>query len=142
MRALVKNKQSMFYALPTNETIPDYQLDDEGNIVYETIGGIQIPVENGTRVKYAEPVGFSNGISGDLNAFDLQAFGVDDSNSYAKMTYKNGALPLVKGAVIWKKSEVKYIGENVDDKSADYKVVAIRDEDLTEWSALLQRIVR
>ena len=142
MRECVKNKQAMFYSLPTDETVPIYQLDDEGNIIYEETGGELIALTNGEHVKYAEPVGFSNGISGDLNSFDLQAFGVDDSNGYAKMVYKNGALPLVKGAIIWKKSEIRYNGENVDETSADYMVKAIRDEDLNEWSALLQRIVR
>lgn len=133
----------MYYALQTGEEVPVYERDADGNIVYRTIGGKSIPVESGTYERgYSDAVEFYNGISGELNAYELEAFGVDNSDSYAKMTYPKGAYPFQLGTLIWKKSEVKYVAFRVDPKSADYEIVAIRDEDLNVWSALLKRILK
>ena len=143
MRSLVRNKQKMFYALQTDEEVPVYERDSEGNVVYRTIGGKRVPVETGTyELGYSDAVEFYNGISGELTAYELQAFGVDNSDGYAKMTYPRDKFPFQLGTLIWKKSEVKYVAFRVDPKSADYQVVAIRDEDLDEWSVLLKRILK
>ena len=143
MRSLTRNKQKMFYALQTDEEIPVYKRDEHGEIVYRTVGGVRVPVETGTyELGYSDAVEFYNGISGELKAYELQAFGVDNSDGYAKMTYPRGKFPFQLGTLIWKKSEVKYVAFRVDPKSADYQVVAIRDEDLDEWSVLLKRILK
>ena len=143
MRSLTRNKQKMFYALQTDEEIPVYKRDEHGEIVYRTVGGVRVPVETGTyELGYSDAVEFYNGISGELQAYELQAFGVDNSDGYAKMTYPRGKFPFQLGTLIWKKSEVKYVAFRVDPKSADYQVVAIRDEDLDEWSVLLKRILK
>ena len=133
----------MFYALQTNEEVPVYKRDEHGEIIYRVVAGVRVPVETGTyELGYSDAVEFYNGISGELQAYELQAFGVDNSDSYAKMTYPKGKFPFQLGTLIWRKSEVKYVAFRIDPKSADYQVVAIRDEDLDEWSVLLKRILK
>lgn len=133
----------MFYALQTGEEVPIYERDDQGNIVYREIGGKRMPIETGTyELGYSDAVEFYNGISGELTAYELQAFGVDNSDGYAKMTFPKGQYPFQLGTLIWKKSEVKYVAFRIDPKSADYQVVGIRDEDLNVWSVLLKRVLK
>ena len=47
MRMLAKNKQKMFYSMPTGKELPIYELDESGNIKYMEMDGVQVPVETG-----------------------------------------------------------------------------------------------
>lgn len=141
MRKLNKQGQKMYYALQNNEQIPVYERDEQGNIVYKTVGGKRIPVQTSDYVLgYDEPVEFKNGITGKLQQEDVEAFGITNTKGYALMSYPKGAYPFKEGTLIWKKSEVKYIDGRIDEKSADYTVMAVKDEDLNIWSCLLQRM--
>lgn len=143
MRKLNKQTQKMYYALQNDESVPNYERDSHGEVVYKDVGGKQMPVKTGTFSRgYDLPVEFFNGISGDLTEADLQAFGIDDSDGHAKMTYPSGTYHFVVGTLIWKKSQIRYIGDRVDEKSADYTVVAVRDEDLNIWSCLLKKVLK
>ena len=63
MRTLNKNKQTMYYALLDKE-VPIYDLDEDGNIKYIEIDGVQVPVETGeTRIVYSNPVEFKGNIT-------------------------------------------------------------------------------
>lgn len=158
MRMLRKNKQKMYYSLPTGE-VTIYERDSEGNIIYESYtdsegnviyildeNGQKIPKTNGeTRQGYAEPVEFHNGISGKLSEVMIEAYGINDTSIYAEMDYVANEYPFVVGTLIWKKSEIKYKeeqGETIVDKtSADYEIVGILDEFPNTWSCLLKRLI-
>ena len=46
MRVLARNRQKLKYSLQNGE-IPVYQTDNDGNIIYEDIDGVKVPLETG-----------------------------------------------------------------------------------------------
>ena len=142
MRTARRSKQIMYYSnFHTSE--PVYLTDDEGNIVYRTMpDGEQIAVKDGeTKEGYDEPTEFMNTISGSLTEDELMAFG-SESRAVAKITYHKGNLPFRVGTLIWKDSEVGYIDGEVDENSADYRVMGILDEGQHFYRAIMERVTK
>lgn len=142
MRTSRRVKQKMFYSTfaPGN---PIYETDSEGNIVYDVMpDGESIPREIGEEpARYIEPVEFWNSISGELTPDELQAFGTE-SKAMAKMTYRKEDFDFVVGDVIWKNSEIKHLENgNVDEKSADYRVIGVQSTGRHFYKALLEAVV-
>ena len=146
MRMLNKNKQTMYYSIPTGRTIPVYERDENGQIKYISIDGAMVPVESGrTEPEYTIPQKFSNGISAQLSRAVVKAFGIDDSSTYAQMDCAANEFSFGKGTYIWRKSKVEYIDheeKNVDVSTADYIVENVLDEGLNVWNYLLKRILK
>jgi len=142
MRTARRKKQLMYYS-NFHKSEPIYLTDDEGNIVYRTMpDGERIAVKDGeTKEGYDEPTQFMNTISGSLTEDELMAFG-SESRAVAKITYLKGDLPLHIGTLIWKNSEVKYIDDEVDENSADYRVMGILDEGQHFYRAILERVTK
>ena len=91
---LRSNKQKMKYSLFVSST-QEYELDEDGNIVYVEVDGEMIPVKVGeTEEHYATPVDFKACITSELNELHMKAFGVDQSSIYSTLTCKKGYLPL------------------------------------------------
>ena len=161
------NKQNMFYSLYSG-TFPVYETDEDGFPLYIEVDGEQVPVEAGTQeAHYSVPVPFSAVISSELNEMHVRAWGVDQSSIYAEIVCQKDYLPLEIGAIIWRQSPIefestenqrvtdegdRYIVIDVNDyivandgqkiprqSSADYTVVGIRTEGLTEDWYLLQK---
>lgn len=142
MRTLRKNRQRMFYSLyKSEETV--YETDEDGNIKYMEIDGVQVPIEVGTReAHYDTPVEFKANIHSELNEMHLKSYGVDQSSIYSEIIVEKGKLPLKIGTIIWRESEIIYEDEeqtNPKQSSADYTVVGIMTESLHTDSYLLQR---
>jgi hypothetical protein len=139
------NKQKMAYAL-LGEKVPIYETDDDGNIKYITVDGKEVPVETGEyETGYGKPVTFYASINNKLDDVLIKEFGVDQSSNYAQIVTDKGALPLVVGSPIWKKSAVGYkdIAKTiVDANTADYTVLGVADEGLTVDLFLLQKNVK
>ena len=146
MRTLNKNKQKMYYSMPTGNKIPVYERDEDGNIKYMFIDGVMVPVESGEyESEYTVPEEFFNGIAGNLSKSVMKAFGIDDSSTYAQMDCVANQYEFGKGAYIWRKSEIKYKDfeeKIVDVSSADYMVENVLDEGLQFWNYLLQRTLK
>ena len=63
MRTHSKNKQLMSYAL-YNEQIPVYETDENGDILYDVIDGVNVPIETGeTKLGYGDAKPFKANIS-------------------------------------------------------------------------------
>lgn len=142
MRTNRRIKQGMFYSnFHTSE--PVYLTDDEGNIIYRTMpDGETVPVKNGeTKEGYDEPTEFWNSISGTLTEEELQAFG-GEKKAVAKITYRKNEYPFRVGTLIWKNSEVEHIGEEVDQDSADYRVMGILDEGQHFYRAIMEKVTK
>ena len=146
MRMLNKNKQKMYYSMPTGNKIPVYELDEDGNIKYMFIDGVAVPVESGEyEPEYSKPVQFFNGIAGKLSKSVMKAFGIDDSSTYAQMDTLANEYPFGKGTYIWRKSEIQYKDADktiVDVSSADYIIENVLDEGIQFWNYLLQRTLK
>ena len=146
MRTLNKNKQKMYYSMPTGNKIPIYERDEDGNIKYMFIDGVAVPVESGEyEPEYSKPVQFFNGIAGKLSKSVMKAFGIDDSSTYAQMDCLANEYPFGKGTYIWRKSEIQYKDTEktiVDVSSADYIIENVLDEGIEFWNYLLQRTLK
>ena len=146
MRMLNKNKQKMYYSMPTGNKIPVYERDEDGNIKYMFIDGVAVPVESGEyEPEYSKPVQFFNGIAGKLSKSVMKAFGIDDSSTYAQMDTLANEYPFEKGTYIWRKSEIQYKDTDktiVDVSSADYIIENVLDEGIQFWNYLLQRTLK
>ena len=142
MRTARRSKQIMYYSnFHKSESI--YLTDENGNIVYRTMpDGEKIAVRDGeTKEGYDEPTEFMNTISGSLTEDELMAFG-SEARAVAKITYHKGEYPFRIGTLIWKDSEVKYIDNEVDENSADYRVMGILDEGQHFYRAIMERVTK
>lgn len=143
---LNKNKQKMYYSIPTGNKIPVYERDEDGNIKYMFIDEVAVPVESGEyEPEYSKPVQFFNGIAGKLSKSVMKAFGIDDSSTYAQMDTLANEYPFGKGTYIWRKSEIQYKDTDktiVDVSSADYIIENVLDEGIQFWNYLLQRTLK
>lgn len=142
MRQNRRIKQKMFYSNFDSET-PVYVTDDDGNIVYQTMpDGTERPRKTGeTKQGYAEPTEFYNAISGTLTEDELQAFG-GEKRAVAKMTYRKGDFPFKVGTVIWKDSEIGRKGDEIDENSADYRIMGILDEGQHFYRAIMEKVTK
>lgn len=142
MRTSRRVKQKMFYSTFAPGE-PIYERDSEGNIIYDDMpdGTTQPRVIGEETARYVEPIEFWNSISGELTPDELQAFGTE-AKGMAKITYPKDKYPFAIGDVIWKKSEIKYKSdETVDDMSADYRIIGLKETGRHFYTALLKAIV-
>lgn len=138
MRTPRRIQQKMFYSQP-DEKITVYKRDKEGQIIIDP--KTHLPLKTGeNRIGYGDAIVFYNSITSDLTADELAAFGAD-ANSKAKLTYRNGEYPFITGTRIWRTSEVGYVEDVVNEKTADYEIVkVIKGRNFTR--CLLKEIVK
>ena len=141
MRTPKRIKQKLFVAY-YHDGEPLYERDSEGNIIYDTMpDGESIPRQIGeTPAGYDDPVEFWNSITGTLTEDELQAFG-SETRSVAKITYKKDEFNFAVGDLIWHNSEVIRNNGEIDESSADYRVIGIQDTGRHFYKALLTAIV-
>lgn len=142
MRLPKRDKQNMYYS-NFIETHKEYQRDENGDIIYEEIDGVETPVETGIEKQvFATPTSFRASISSNLNEMHIKAWGCDQSSIYSEIVVPKGYLPLKIGAIIWRTSEIEWEDEQhiiPKASSSDYTVVGLMDEGLTEDMFLLKR---
>jgi len=141
MRTAKRVKQKMFYAT-YHEGKPIYATDEQGNIIYDVMpDGKEIPRITGeSPAGYDKPVEFWNSITSELTEDELKPFGNESSNM-AKITFKKGEFPFVPGVLIWKTSEIGYKGDEVDETTADYRIVGVQNTGRHFYKALLAAVV-
>jgi hypothetical protein len=126
-----------------NSSTPEYERDEQGNIVYTEVNGQQVPVETGEEIPaYATPVDFKASISSELNEMHVKSYGVDQSSIYAELVTEKNLVPITVGTLIWVKSPVEWedVGQTIPKaESADYTVVGLMDENMYCDMYLLQR---
>lgn len=121
MRLCKRNKSNLKYSL-YREKEPTYQLDDEGEIVYEEIDGEQIPIETGyNEPKYDAPVNFKGYIQFKSGEAEARAFGVSTESYTHLLVMRKDEIPIDETSLIFDKSEPT----EPYDKSADYRVVRV-----------------
>lgn len=144
MRNLKKNKQTMYYAL-LNRKQPVYEKDDNGNIVYIEIDGVQVPVETGEEETiYSTPVKFKGNISNGGNEAKTMEYGVDVTEYDAVLIMLLNELPVTETSLIWHTSPIGYKDANktiIDEKSADYIIKKISPS-LNQAKYLLGKVLQ
>lgn len=126
MRTLNKNKQTMYYALLDKE-VPIYDLDEDGNIKYIEIDGVQVPVETGeTRIVYSNPVEFKGNITMSGGESQAAEFGLNLGDYSAVLVLDKNSIPIDETSLVWFETEPKINPDGtVDQYSADYTVVKV-----------------
>lgn len=109
MQLLRKNKQSMYFALQLG-SVPIYQTDDDGNILYfEDSEGNKIPLETGEeQIVFSTPQPIMASISESGGESTAVEYGLSPEDYTAVLLIKKHEYPLVEGALIWANSEVEY----------------------------------
>ena len=136
MRTSRKNKDELKYSLQ-GDTFPIYETDAQGNVVYEEIDNVNVPVETGDDfVGYLTPVDFTGSLAYYTGWNYPGVWGVTLGNADAILLMDKGEIPITETSVIWHKSPVKYktvqvydetlnqmtTKQVVDADSADFKV--------------------
>lgn len=130
MRCLLKNKQTIYYALLIG-TVPVYKLDKNGNKIVDHIDektGEPVYVKTGTkRSLYSTPVEFKGNIA--FAGADLlrQEFGISDERYEAVLVLNKNEIPIKDTSLIWFETSPKTKTvdgqEYADDATADYRVL-------------------
>lgn len=141
MRTPRKVKQKMYYSLRSG-SVETYERDEEGNIIYNIIGGTKVPRKSGEpKSTFTEPVEFFNSISGNLTEDEMRAFGSEKIGN-AKMTYHKGEFPFKTGTLIWKNTIPVVTSGEVDEESADYIVLGVLDAGKHFWKCILMENIK
>lgn len=127
MRTQNKNKQSLKYAL-LDKKLPVYECDENGDIIYDIIDGVEIPIETGeTRLGYSEPKDFKANISMSGGEAEAREFGLSIEDYNAVIVCTKGEYPLKEGSLVWHESEVGYVDGQVDSNTADYIILKVHN---------------
>lgn len=155
MRQLDQNKQKMYYSQPKSIKIIDsdghilinnekdeiiyddlsgveptediFVRDENGNIIYTNVDGVDYPVLSETINFYDSPTIFYANISFDSGETQPAEYGLDTSGYNAIISANKGELPFTEETLIWHKSQ-----PSVDERgralpeTADYRIVAIK----------------
>ena len=141
MRTLKRNKQTMRYVLYSEKT-PVYATDDDGNILYDTIDGVEVPVETGDyQDGYSDPVAFKANIVFAGGQAEAEAYGMDVGAYTHKMVTMRKDLPITETSLIFRESEPEYKDGVLVDTSADFRVIRCADS-LNEDVYLLKQITK
>lgn len=130
MRTLLRNKQTLYYAL-LDGTLPEYELDSEGNKIVDYVDeetGETYYVETGVNTPvYSPAVEFRGNIA--FAGADLlrQEYGISDENYEAVLVLNKNEIPITETSLIWYQTKpgTKVIDdvEYADDATADYRVL-------------------
>ena len=142
MRVLARNRQKLKYSLQNGE-IPVYQTDNDGNIIYEDIDGVKVPIETGEyEIGYSKPVDFMANIAMSGGEAEAQEFGLSVSDYNAVVVCIKDAFPITETSLIWHKSKPVYKDTEqtiIEPNSADYRVIKV-SESLNFVKYVLKRI--
>lgn len=121
MRTSNKNKQTLYYALQSDEKLPIYDgfyTDEDGN---------QYPLDTGEKeYVYLEPVAFKGNISMSGGESEAAEFGLNLSDYNAVLVMNKSEIPITETSLIWFENKPVYNNDGrVDEHSADYTVVKI-----------------
>lgn len=130
MISLQRDKQTMWYSLQ-GEIIPEetryatYTDADGNEVLYLDDDGTPIPIDDGeVDIGYTEPHKMKASISFGNGEADAQEFGLSVADFDGVIITSKDLYPLDETSLIWYDTEPKTKTDgNVDDKSADYKVV-------------------
>ena len=121
MRTSNKNKQTLYYALQSDEKLPIYDgfyTDEDGN---------QYHLDTGEKeYVYLEPVAFKGNIAMSGGESEAAEFGLNLSDYNAVLVMNKSEIPITETSLIWFENKPVYNDDGrVDEHSADYTVVKI-----------------
>lgn len=124
MLQLQINKQKLYYSMQ-GETVPVYEKDENGEIIYDEIDGEQVPRLTGDwQTQYQKPVMFYGNInSGNVGEARARAYGLSLNGYEAILCMRKGELPINEKTLIWYQTVPTFLEDvTVNPQSADYQV--------------------
>lgn len=144
MLTAVRNKQKLKYSLYLGRE-PIYELDEDGNKIVEFVdeeGNIYYKETGSYTSAWSEPVEFFANISQSGGEAEAREYGLSNEDFDATILTIKGYVPLVLGSLIWHTGEVLCDeNNNVDEKSADYKVLKV-DPSLNQTIYFLKSVAK
>lgn len=141
MRSLKKNTQKLYYATYNSE-ITIYERDSAGNIIYDEIGGEEIPRILSEKAGYNNPVSFYANISMSGGEANPAEYGFDLGSYEAVLVTTDKTLPIDELSLIWHITEPSVGADGiVDESTADYRVIAVKPS-LNSMKYLLKMITK
>jgi len=141
MRSLERNKQTLYYALYGAKII-EYEKDENGNILYVDIDGVQVPIEKGVTTGYSAPVLFKANISAGKGDSETAVFGtsLDFTRTISSC---NMNLPIKQTSLIWYETTPILNADGTANKdSADYSIAAPIARSLNSLTIALKAITK
>lgn len=127
MRLQLKNKRYFKYSLYSGIT-PIYETDDEGNVIYDEIDGVQVARDTGdTTSSYSEPVTAlaTFNFTGQSES-TVKPYGISVGEYDATIYSMKGQFSFDETTLIWVDADPKYDSDNnVVVSSADYRIVRV-----------------
>ena len=135
LRTSRKNKVDLKYSLQ-GVTIPIYEVDSEGNVVYEEVDGVNVPVETGESFTgYEAPVGFTGNLQFYTGWNYPGVWGITLGNADAILLMDKNELPIDETSMIWYESTPKTREVQVYDSDQQAMVTKIVvDSDSADFS--------
>lgn len=126
MRIQRKDEQHLYYAKQTVGRIPVYVTDDQGNIVYDEVDGVQVPRETGTFTQaYSKPVPFDGFITWDVSEAQARSFGLALGSYSAVLTVMKDQIDLEEtGIIFW--STTPDVTQPANDADADFRIGGVQ----------------
>lgn len=141
MRSLKKNQQRLFYATYSNSIVV-YEKDENGNIVYIDVDGLETPVIVSEQAGYNNPVSFYANIAMSGGEAEAKEYGVNASDYEAVLATTDKSMSIDELTRIWHTSKPKFNSDGmVDGDSADYSVLAVKPS-LNGMKYLLKKITK
>ncbi len=138
------NKQTFKYSLLIGEETK-FVLDENGNKVVDYVDeetGITYYRQEGeTELIYSKPITCKANIAFSGGEVQQKEFGINDASYDAILVYVKGEFPITETSLIWYENEPAYDNGRLDPKSADYKVMQIKNS-LNLTRALLGKLVK
>lgn len=136
------NKQKFKYALLSEKTT-EYKKDADGNIMYVTVNGKQVPVEQVVPAHYTDPVDFEASMNMGGGSAEITEFGIDVGDYSAVLTTPKGYINITETSLIWHETEPTFKKSGteliVDESSADYHVAKVRSSLLYDRYLIVKR---
>lgn len=141
MLTALQNKSKLKYALLIG-TRPEYKTDDDGNVIYVTIKGKQVPQETGEEIPmYSEPIDFLGNIAFSSGEAEAETFGIAVGDYDSKLLMLKGEIPIDETSIIFKDSEPVYQNGFLVKESSDFIVKKVAPS-LNHINYLLKRITK
>ncbi len=143
MRNQRRNKQTLHYSNFSNEE-PVYVLDSNGNKIVDFVdddGTTYYLVTGETHKAYSLPSVMEANVAMSGGRAKTVEYGIDDSAYDLSVVYELKKYPIDETTLVWYESEPIIVDGVVDEKSADYKVVKIKNS-LNETKLLLSKLVK
>ena len=141
MRDLERNKQTLYYALYGKKII-EYEKDEDGNILYVDIDGVQVPIEKSVKIGYSAPVELDANISAGKGDSETAVFGTSldftRTISSCDMT-----VPIKQTSLVWYETIPVLNADGTANKdSADYSIAAPIARSLNSLTIAIKAITK